>query len=239
MRFRMLDECPLCGKQCYRYQLTLMPDAHTIQVTEIDEIHYVICECGLIFQQWPMTPKTLLGYYKSQYREIIGTSKVTDRNIKEETIRAKNILEFTYDTPSNVLDIGSSTGILLKKLRGVYECQVTGIEPGDKFRAYSQNLGLNVLESIDYLNGNHKYDLITIIHVLEHFIEPMALLEKVRGFMAENGILIIEVPLMDYRLAHPIVFTEETFRKMLHRAGFKIDWIVIDENLIAEAHLDT
>lgn len=39
-----------------------------------------------------------------------------------------------------------------------------------------------------------KYDLILLDNVLEHVVDPKGLLESLRGIVAENGVLIIEVP---------------------------------------------
>ena len=248
MIFRMVEHCPLCGRNNshHNYYGTLeMRD--TIREFGIDELTFVICECGLIFQWWAMTPETLAEYYKHTYRKILGKSETASRDTKIETERAKKIIQFLDDyCPNNVLDIGSATGTVLVKLQNVYGCKVAGIEPDDNYREYSQSLGLNVLSKIEFLGGNQKFDLITATHVLEHFIEPMAFLEKIRDLVSEGGKLILEVPLMSCRLSHPVVFTEETLRMMLNRAGFGIrktlmrKGIVLDsQNLMVEAYLDT
>lgn len=233
MRFREVD-CPLCSSNHHRSYARLIPDERTILGTGIDEIIYGTCECGFIFQRWPMTPETLAEYYKYQYREFLGTAEVAKKNIKEETARADSIIEFLDGeiVPNDVLDVGSSTGLLLEKLQNIYGCRVVGIEPGDKFREYSQNHGLSVLSDIEYLNGHQKFDMVTIVHVLEHLVEPMALLEKVRGLIAEDGKLLVEVPLENYRLAHPVVFTEETFRTMLNKANFAIEKLAVSSKNI-------
>jgi len=254
MKFRMVERCPLCDRDNSHHSYY-----GTLELREIfrkfgyDELLYVICECGLIFQWWAMTPETLAEYYKNIYRKMLGKSTANTDNgdIKRGIKRAKTIVKFldessSDESPNNVLDIGCAAGYLLVKLRDTYKCEVTGIEPDDNYREYSQGLGLNVLSNLESLNGNQKFDLITATHVLEHFIEPMPFLEKVRGLMSEGGKLILEVPLMSPRLSHPIVFTEETFRKMLHKAGFGIDRLIVGkhrlvmgENLVAKAYIDT
>lgn len=247
MIFRMVERCPLCDRDNshHNYYGTLEL-RERFQKLGYDELTFVICECGLIFQWWAMTPETLAEYYNNIYRKMLGKSEPVSRDIKRERKRAKKIVRFLDESPNNALDIGSAAGALLVKLRDTYKCKVTGIEPDDNYREYSQGLGLNVLSNLDCLNGNQKFDLITATHVLEHFIEPMAFLEKVRGLMSEEGKLILEVPLMSARLSHPIVFTEETFRKMLHKAGFKIDRLIVGKhrlvmgkNLVAKAYIDT
>lgn len=226
LTFGVMRECPLCERTNCVFQVVVLGEG----------LHYRSCECGLFFQLWAMLPEALAEYYKFQYRNDKGTPSPAKENIQEEIARADSIVQFLDGNvePRYALDIGSSTGFLLKKLRDVYGCQVMGIEPGDNFREYSRGLGLNVLNDIEHLDGNQKFDLITVIHVLEHWVEPMKLLEKVRGLLADNGKLIVEVPFLMYAIEHPILFTKETFRAMLNKAGFVIDRLVVDNSLLSE-----
>lgn len=228
MEFYVVRNCPLCDKTNNIFHVVVLGNG----------LHYRSCECGLFFHLWAMTPDSLAEYYKHQYRSDKGTPEVAKENIDEETEKADEIVQFLDGNvkPRNILDIGSSTGILLKKLQDVYKCSGMGVEPGNNFREYSQNLGLNVLSKIDDVGGNHKFDLITIIHVLEHCVEPMMFLEKVRELMADNGKLIVEVPLLMYAIEHPILFTEETLKIMLDKAGFAIDRLVVDKHVRVECH---
>lgn len=235
MIFRTAQKCPLCESPRFEYKICFPSQPKEFRLTGVDEIIYALCGCGLIYHWLPMTDETAAEYYKGQYRETLGTSEVRRKNIEEEIIKATKILKLIDGVPSSVLDIGCSTGILLDKLRRAYKCNVMGIEPSDAFREYGHKLGLNVLGKIDDLNGNQKFDLITAIHVLEHIIEPVAFLEKVREFIAEGGKLIAEVPLLHQGLPHPIVFTEKTFRAMLNKAGFAIDRLVVDNHATALA----
>jgi len=166
-----------------------------------------------------MTPEALAEYYKGEYR---NWEEPTDTSFRKEGQRAERLIGFMDFAPANVLDIGSSTGLLLKSLQSKYGCDVVGIEPNDKYRKYSRRLGLNVLDNLGKLDGE-QFDLITIIHTLEHFTEPLELLEKAQNLMADGGKLLIEIPLQNVAYAHPIVFTEKTFERMLNTAGFVIE----------------
>jgi 2-polyprenyl-3-methyl-5-hydroxy-6-metoxy-1,4-benzoquinol methylase len=43
-------------------------------------------------------------------------------------------------------------------------------------------------------NINRKFNLITILHVLEHIPEPTALLEQLHPKLTIDGILVVQVP---------------------------------------------
>jgi len=139
--------------------------------------------------------------------------------------------------PKSVLDIGSSMGLILKILKEKYNCKVIGVEICEKFREYSHKIGIKTVESIKELKT--KFDLITIFQTLEHLTEPMEMLKNIRRRLTKDGILLIEVPLMNYRLAHPMVFTEATFVNMLNKSGFIIEKSIANEkNILAKAYYD-
>ena len=189
---------------------------------------------------WMMTQGELKRYYDGPYREAIKTANVADCNISEQLQRAEKLISFMDDIiPNNVLDIGSSTGMVLKVLRDTYECDILGVELCSRFSEFSRKIGVPTVNDIDQVNGR-KFDMVTILHTLEHLTEPMAILNRVRELIAENGTLWVEVPLMGYRLSHPTVFTEETLEKMLNKAGFVIERKTVDKkNILVEAHRDT
>jgi len=237
MIFGEAQHCPLCHKSCTVYNIhgaAVYSEGLSDGVVE-DKIPYLICECGFIFQMWLMTQETLAEYYRCQYREAM----VDKRHIEDEASRADRIIGcLNGGNPSNILDIGSSTGTLLNKLQDLYKCSVVGVEPCDVYRSYSQDTGLDIVSDIEQLNG--KFDLITIIHTLEHCTEPMMLLEKAKELVAKDGELWIEVPKLNYRFSHPTVFTEETFELMLNKAGLTIERKTVnEENILVKAYCDT
>ena len=75
------------------------------------------------------------------------------------------------------------------------------------------------------------FDVITLFHVLEHFVEPNKELERISKLLSDDGILIIEVPNLDdwmlsvsheyrkfwYQRAHAQFFTWTSLVKLLHR----------------------
>jgi hypothetical protein len=67
-----------------------------------------------------------------------------------------------------------------------------------------------------------------MVHVLEHIIHPKKFLEKLRGRLDDQGVLIIEVPCFmknpyDLLIAdHSTHFTKETLSALLEASGFEV-----------------
>jgi SAM-dependent methyltransferase len=127
------------------------------------------------------------------------------------------------------LDIGCSTGILLEKFGREFGFKTTGVEPGEAYRAYGRSRGLEIFASLDKVQPHQdiRFDLISLIHVLEHLAEPVAYLENLREhFLSPDGYLLLEVPNLyahnSFEVAHLIAYSKHTLCETLRKAGFKI-----------------
>lgn len=111
-------------------------------------------------------------------------------------------LEFIakYKTRGALLDVGAGKGEFLAQ--AVHEgWEVQGIEPSPSFRKYAKDrcgieLHAGCLGDPGTLPENY-FDVITLNHVLEHVVQPYALLDLIRRYLKEDGILFIEVPNCD------------------------------------------
>jgi len=88
------------------------------------------------------------------------------------------------------------------------------------------------------------FDVITMIHVLEHIVDPVAVLATLRGKLASGGLLLIEVP---HHPANPFElliadhrthFTADSLTRALIAAGYEIvsvaeDWIPKELSVVA------
>jgi 2-polyprenyl-3-methyl-5-hydroxy-6-metoxy-1,4-benzoquinol methylase len=71
-----------------------------------------------------------------------------------------------------------------------------------------------------------RFDLATLMHVLEHLENPIQVLTQIReDLLGETGLLFIEVPNFyahdSYELAHLSCFTEHTLNELIRQAGFE------------------
>lgn len=228
-------QCPLCksAPEHHRFFERVIDKLWVTDHYELRQFIYAICGvCGMVFQWDRMDDAELTAYYAEQYRMTIqgGTDKITDRVIHEQQLRAQALLSATLpEKVTNVLDIGSSTGVLLTALIEKYNCQGVGVEPGEKFRYGSQVKAVSELEILGAQRLN-TFDLITMIHTLEHIPDPVEYLIQLHDWITDDGHLLIEVPHLyndsTLRISHPISFTPKTLRETLLHAGFEISYLV-------------
>jgi hypothetical protein len=93
----------------------------------------------------------------------------------------------------------------------------------------SSVLGVKVEKNFDDFGSNEKFNLISLIHVLEHVIDPLYFLDKVRSLMHPDGFLFVDVPnvenyesIEDIHAAHSLHFSPHTLRLIIEKAGLEI-----------------
>jgi 2-polyprenyl-3-methyl-5-hydroxy-6-metoxy-1,4-benzoquinol methylase len=152
--------------------------------------------------------------------------------------RTELIKELTNDKNDlKLLDIGCGSGLFLKSCKdeGI---NGEGIDVSNTALGFAKNeFGLTVYNKpIDELVEEYrKYDIITLWHVLEHFLEPIDELHKIKDLLTPKGILLIEVPNLksikfrltgnkwkggNHPLYHRSFFTSKTLLNTLADSGF-------------------
>lgn len=195
---------------------------------------YYICEnCGLVYQSIKTIRTTNPDFYAETYRKIYQDHPdPTEKDLWVQGHRADHLVDFVRsqckDLPTNFLDIGASTGTLMFKFQQAFGCEVTGVEPGAAYRAFAEEKGLVVYDSIDALIAAQpeKFDLISLVHVLEHLPDPVEALSRIKkDLLSEKGRLLLEVPNLyahdSFELAHLTCFSRHTLIETIQQAGFK------------------
>ena len=168
-----------------------------------------------------------------------------DRNYEYELNKIKEV-----KATGKLLDIGTNMGFFLRKAREA-GFETEGVEPSPSLsKIAKENWGLKIhtcfLEEAD-LPKNH-YDVITLIDVLEHVINPKELLKVSYDLLKPEGIIAVKVPNGDYnhfkmRLGkltgkgksmdiwncyeHVTHYTPKTFREMVEYCGYNIKTCII------------
>lgn len=158
--------------------------------------------------------------------------------------------EITND--STVLDVGCATGYLGERLIQDKNCKVWGIEPDfnaaniAKTKGYENIINKRIEEAVnDEKITGKKFDFIIIGDVLEHLVNPEAILIEIKKFLKENGKILVSLPniahysvrfnllagkwdmldggIMDKTHLH--FYTLKTAKELLENSGWKIDGV--------------
>jgi 2-polyprenyl-3-methyl-5-hydroxy-6-metoxy-1,4-benzoquinol methylase len=200
------------------------------------QVKYQICRrCGLVYQSPRMDASELEQFYEREYRiERQETEDPIEKDLQMQDARARAVLEMIrphLPVVTRHLDVGSSSGALLQRFHDQYMCTSVGVEPGDSYRRFSQSRGLIIYPSLDTLVEANEapFDLISMLHVIEHVEDPVHTLRSLReSKMRSGGYLLLEVPnLIDHEcleLSHLYAFTRSTLRETVRQAGFQVLW---------------
>lgn len=219
-----VNHCPLCAGNRSR-----LFDRRDFRGRSV--VNRLCLACGLVYQSPRMTEAEAAEFYAAEYRRLYqGGEGPSAKDLAVQRARAESLLEFARRRISRLgrhLDIGCSAGLLLQKFSEEYGCQPAGVEPGDAYRAHARASGLPVYAALEELNGEARFDLVSMAHVLEHLPDPVGYLVRLRReFLAPQGWLMVEVPNLychdSFEVAHLFSFSARTLRQTLEKAGFRV-----------------
>lgn len=224
----MTQTCPLCHSEQNQLFDTLQDGGRTIE--------YLLCSrCGMVFQGSNWKKDELNQFYANDYRKLVeGEDQVSEKNRAIEETRARQLVTWLKEQGVNTvkrhMDIGASTGALINRTRREFGAQVLGVELSNSHRAFAESRGLPMLPSLDALeaSGSERFDLISLIHVLEHLPDPVGSLTQLRErWLTPNGTFLLEVPNLyvhnSYEIAHLHAFSQHTLVETLRLAGYHVD----------------
>lgn len=114
-----------------------------------------------------------------------------------ESIVKRIELHFGRRKGLSLLDIGAGYGQALLYFRNA-GMNVAGIEPTTEGVEYARSQGLTMyhtgIEDFDCI-GDERFDVVTIINVLEHLRDPVQILENVRKkLLKKGGLIVLDIP---------------------------------------------
>ncbi len=218
--------CPLCGGA----ESSLF-DRRSFHQQEIT--NRVCKACGLVYQDPRMSAAELDLFYQAEYRLIYqGQEDPSPKDLAVQRGRAAAALEFTKGRLPQItrhLDIGCSAGLFLQAFQQAYGCQPCGVEPGRAYREYARRQGLAVVAGLEELPVDQRdsYDLVSMMHVLEHIPNPIEYLARLREMHVKpEGRLLLEVPNLyahdSFETAHLFSFSAQTLAQTVMKAGYEV-----------------
>jgi SAM-dependent methyltransferase len=107
--------------------------------------------------------------------------------------------------------------------------ELAGQDIDDKYRDTILKIpGVNRFLRCELQDLPAPYDVISMVHVFEHILDPPNVLRTLRGKLRDGGILVISIPCFldnPFDLAvvdHSFHFSPNPLRFLLERAGFKV-----------------
>ncbi len=173
-------------------------------------------------------------FYATTYRKIYQAhEEPTAKDLWVQGQRSQhliaNVRQSGVSAVANMLDIGASAGVLLETFHQAFDCKITGVEPGEAYRAFAEQKGIQMFPSVEDLVAAkpERFDLVSMSHVLEHLPDPVGMLRLIREqLLADDGLLLLEVPNFyahdSYELAHLACYTPHTLKEVLRQAGFQV-----------------
>jgi hypothetical protein len=146
------------------------------------------------------------------------------------------------------MDVGCANGALLRAFHSLYPCwSLNAYDISDRYQKEIEGLpGVEAFHFGPLSEVRAGFDLITLLHTLEHVPEPIILLQQLRTKLTEQGILLVQVPnLMEnpFDLVvfdHASHFAVETLTSLAGRVGFEVmtlstDWVAKEITLVLRA----
>jgi len=199
-----LRPCPLCtgkGVRVLHRQRFALPDGCPLPVA----YDLVACnECGFVYADTPGTQGDYDRYYElfSKYEDpavATGSGDSSPDLIRLDTtaVTLGGIIAAPLDR-LHVLDIGCAGGGLLQALRRWGFVRLTGLDPSSacvaRVRAERFQAVQGKVSDLPILEGVGLYDIIVLSHVLEHVVDVRETMLALPRFLAERGVIYIEVP---------------------------------------------
>jgi len=162
-----------------------------------------------------------------------------------EAVGVQRTMQLYYDrirpflrSRDSFMEVGCDVGYLLDVAQRDGFARIYGCEPNVLARERAAKLRNAVISDLFYeqweLPRDH-FDALTLIHVVDHLVNPMRVLQKARRELKPGGILFAVVHDVEcvlarftgerfppFNLYHHYFFSKLTLRKLLATAGFEV-----------------
>lgn len=115
-----------------------------------------------------------------------------------------------------VLEIGSGPGSITRLLTMVSKCRVTALdidaESIAKIEPYCERayqVDLNSAAWPNILGKENTFDVLVAADVLEHVYEPLTVLKTMKGFLNDDGYMVISIPHVGHSVVHACLLEED------------------------------
>ncbi len=219
--------CKLCGSK--EYKIVHIKENFIIVKCKNCKVYYVLN---------PLKEDDSLHWYNRLHSE--GSYRIENEFIQLKVETLKSLLNFLPDDGKTAIDIGCGDGLFVSMLKS-RGWKVFGVETSlQAIKNIKTDIEDIIIGKIEEINlSEESFDLAVMIDSLEHFYNPLFVLEKTYKLLKKNGTLLITTP--NIRSINSIIFRKhwvhlrprehifyfspETISQILERTGFKVQKI--------------
>jgi SAM-dependent methyltransferase len=216
--------------------------------------------CGsaqaVISPQWEEEARQIYDRY-TIYHQSGGTEQsVFDAATGAASSRSSRLLrrlkeEFSLPSQGRLLDVGCGNGTTLRAFNEIApDWSLAGLDVTDHYKAVVESIpGVEALYTGAAGAVPGQFEVITLIHSLEHIAEPAQFLAGLRDKLAVGGLLVVQVPdcwqnpFMFLVADHATHFFESTLSEVVAAGGYDVavtasDWIAKELTVVARKRAD-
>jgi SAM-dependent methyltransferase len=197
------------------------------------------CDCGYVGKACDAEYKAALevsyGTY-APFHQGGGAEQAVTQDGRLFLSRSSQVLswllkENLIPSSGSTLDYGTGNGSFLKAAANLLpNMQLHAADISESHKGEILSLpGVNSFQVLPLpINDVQQFDVISLIHVLEHISDPIEVLTELGSRLAERGVIVVQVPdfsanAFDLVIAdHLSHFTEESAKNLARAASFEV-----------------
>lgn len=201
----------------------------------------VLCsDCGMVYNRNSATQKDYDNFY-TRFSVHQTPAESADGDIPVwEVSRLQNLTDIavhcTRSAEDRILDVGCSSGGLLKNLASRGFSRLAGVDPSPVCVEHVRSKGIKAYQGgvSDLPQGVGEFDLVTLTGVLEHIEDVHATIASLVRLCSPDGKILLEVPdavryadflhspFQDFNTEHINHFSIESLCNLMQQFGMKL-----------------
>lgn len=226
--------CRVCGSKSINIYSTIeLPECiwPSKKKTKFSKCHVYSCTKCFHLQLQNFSKKKISNFYGEKQCNT-DTSLINKKKIQ----LIKNTYGKNYFKDRKILDVGGGVNPILKSNNvSIADIKIQNINKKIyKNRCYQVD--------IEKEKVNQKFDIIFLIHTLEHFKYPNKAIENIKNSLKNNGRLFIEIPNFNFMIKrktfysifhqHLSMFSIKHLQNFLNNSSLKIEKLFYEKNII-------
>jgi 2-polyprenyl-3-methyl-5-hydroxy-6-metoxy-1,4-benzoquinol methylase len=241
--------CPICNSRSSTlvYGAKLPAKFDEMAPPSPYSAHYQInrcVNCGLTYSSPVMDERGVSRLYQDSSETNVSPGE-------EDNVRRTMALYYRMAAPhlsgrERMLDIGCDMGFMLEAAKGDGFKELHGIEPVPAARSVAETIEGSLVTDKFFEQTNYPadyFDLITLIHVLDHLYDPRVVLRQALKNLRPEGLALAVVhnvrsllgvllgerfPI--FNLYHHYFFNKDTLAELFRRQGYEVVKVVATRN---------